>query len=89
MTDAPERIWAAPNDEDLWHAPYLGKARCAGAVEYIRADLHQSALDRAVKAEAECERLRETLRQVDAIVDEMIVEAKRIRDGHRPARFAK
>jgi hypothetical protein len=34
MSDAPERLFAAPGD-DGWHAPYCGMYPEAGAIEYV------------------------------------------------------
>ena len=50
MGDAPERIWAV--DQTSWGAIRGGSwadtiRQCHDGVEYIRADLHQAALDRA------------------------------------------
>lgn len=58
MSDAPNRIWLQ------WDAPYGENTFCedqinADDVEYIRADLHQQALDRIEALEAENKRLLE------------------------------
>jgi hypothetical protein len=62
VSDAPEQIWAAPSDNDGWHAPYAGLFECEGATEYIRADLARALIGTTAERDA----LRDRVAKLEA-----------------------
>ena len=61
MTEAPERIWADMEDRVFFADSGRPEALC---IEYIRADLHQAALDRIAALEAQ-------VKAADALADDV------------------
>ena len=92
-----ERIWV--DDErpiggtvHVWDD--LSEEACKYAVEYVRADLYAALLDRAERAEAECERLKRINREHCNAVNALNLDGARLEarlkaaEAERDAAFA-
>ena len=73
MSDAPERVWVlVDEDQDGQFLELIGaEGGDADDTEYVRADLHAAAVARAEAAEAERDRLRTALADLEKAATEV------------------